>query len=235
MQKLLIADSSEAFLCALEAAFGREYEIRTCQDGKTLLQLLNTFRPDGLILNLSLPFKDGLTVLQEAAYVPKAVLAVATMLNDYVEAAAYRLGVGVILISPCINAVRVRLADLMCQASPSQADPGRETAMHLHILNFPSKRDGFQQICAGVPMFARDPSQRLTKELYPAVAKVCGSKDARAVEHAIRDLINSAWRARDTAVWEKYFPKGDCPSNKAFLSRLAELLDALNIKIPAGA
>ena len=60
-------------------------------------------------------------------------------------------------------------------------------------------------------------------------AKLCGSKDGRAVEHSVRNAICAAWEHRDMAIWRKYFrpgPKGKltCPSNKEFICRLAEML-----------
>lgn len=233
MQKLLIADHSEPFTLALQEVLRGEFDIQICRDGHTATQLLSSFQPDALILNLMLPGKDGLTVLQTSAYVPPVILGITNYTNAYIERAAAAAGVGFILISPCLSAVRLRLMDLILktQTEENQSDPQAETAMHLHILNFPTRRDGYQQLCASIPMFSQDPSQRLTKELYPAVAKLCGCNDGRSVEHSIRLVIASAWRSRDDAVWQKYFPpepNGNipCPSNKAFISRLAELLNA---------
>lgn len=233
MQKLLLVDNSEPFTAALEEVLRGEFEIMTCQDGDSALACLLSFRPDALILNLMLPRKDGLTLLQESAYIPPVVLGITSYVNTYIERTAAALGVGYILISPCINAVCVRLSDLIYQThtAQKQAIPQMEAAVHLHILNFATQRDGYQQLCVGIPMFSQDPNQRLTKELYPAIAKLCGCNDGRSVEHSIRLSIASAWKSRDDKVWMKYFPPAangsiPCPSNKAFISRLAELLEA---------
>lgn len=233
MQKLLIADHSESFASALKEALQGEFEICICQDGNAALECLLSFRPDALILNLMLSRKDGLTLLQESAYIPPVVLGITSYANAYIERTAASLGVGYILISPCINSVCVRLSDLIYQThtAQKQANPQMEAAVHLHILNFATQRDGYQQLCVGIPMFLQDPNQRLTKELYPTVAKLCGCNDGRSVEHSIRLAITSAWQSRDDKVWMKYFPPATngsipCPSNKAFISRLAELLEA---------
>ena len=232
MQKLLIADHSESFTLALELAFRGEFEIRTCRNGNEAAELLPSFHPDALILNLMLPVKDGLTLLQTASYVPPVVLGITSYANAYIERAAVAAGIGYILISPCIHAVRIRLMDLIYQTQtpPKQTDPQMETAILLHILNFSTHRDGYQQLCISIPMFAQNPTQRLTKELYPAVAKICGCHDSRSVEHSIRLAITDAWHSRDDKIWAKYFPPDaggsiPCPSNKAFISRLAELVN----------
>lgn len=231
MQKLLIADHSEAFTLALEKTFRGEFDIRTCRNGNEATQLLLSFRPDALILNLMLPVKDGLTLLQTSSYVPPVVLGITPYANAYIERAAIAAGIGFVLISPCIQAVRVRLMDLIYQTQtpPKQPNPQMEIAVHLHILNFSTHRDGYQQLCICIPMFAQNPNQRLTKELYPTVTKLCGCHDSRSVEHSIRLAITDAWLSRDDQIWAKYFPPAadgsiPCPSNKAFISRLAELI-----------
>lgn len=220
MQKLLIADSSEDFVYALETTFQNEYEIRSCRNGEKALELLRTFRPDAMILNIMLPVKDGFTVLQEAEYLPQAILGLTNYLNDYIAQRAMELRIKYLMISPCLSALRTQLADLL---QNENRDLDSKTANYLRILNVPSHRDGYRQLCAGIPLFAKDPGQRLSKELYPAIARVCGDRDGRAVEHGIRRVIEAAWKTRDRAVWEQYFPGIEaCPSNKVFIARLAE-------------
>ena len=235
MQKLLIADSSDIFASALESALTGQFQIVTCADGDTLLELLRTYRPDVLILNLMLPYKDGLTVLQESAYQPPLIIANTMHVNAYVERSIVALGIDYVMISPSVSAVVLRLQDLMKQyAAP---DPGMDmeanAVHHLHLLNFHTHLDGYRQLCLALPMYARNPQQLMTKELYPAVARLCGCKDGRSVEHSIRKAIQAAWKHRDNAIWRKYFAFGPnrtiaCPTNKEFLCILAEILNSRN-------
>lgn len=233
MRRLLIADASEIQTDALEEVFRNEFELHICHDGESALEELLSFQPDVLILNLSLPFKDGLTVLQESAHKPQVILALATYVPPYVEKVMDAVGIDFILITPTINSIRVRLMDLIANATPKSADPATQTAVHLHTLNFPTHLDGYQQLCAAIPIFAANPNMRLSKELYPAVAEKLGLPDPRTVEHSIRKAIGAAWAKGETAVWAKYLPpKADgtipCPSNKAFISRVAALLELEN-------
>lgn len=230
MRKLLIADSSEPFTDALEAVFQSEFDLQICQDGETALEMLLTFQPDVLILNLMLPFKDGLTVLQESAYKPDVILAICPYVNSYIEQAATSLGVQYIMIMPTVSSLRVRLMDLIATTASPKANLTNQTVVHLHILNFLTHLDGYHQLCIGIPIFAKNPNMRLSKELYPAIAKHFGLPDARTVEHSIRKAITSAWNTGNPDVWTKYFPPDShgalsCPSNKQFISRLIEMLD----------
>lgn len=231
MKRLMIADSSEPFTAALVDAFSYEFETRTCADGDTALELLLSFQPDLLIINLQLPYKDGLTVLQEAAYRPPVILATTSYTNPYIEHTAASLGIGYTMISPAINALRVRLMDMVHQRKNAggTSDLQSETVTHLHILNFMTHLDGYHQLCVGIPLFYQNPQQRLMKELYPTIASICGSTDERSVEHSIRKAIEASWKVCNQTVWAKYFPAGpngqvSCPTNKEFISRIAEFL-----------
>lgn len=230
MRRLLIADASKVFTDALEEIFRNEFELHICHDGETALEQLLCVKPDVLVLNLMLPYKDGLTVLQESAHRPQVILAIAPFVNAYIESVMDPLGIGFIMIMPTVNALRVRLMDMIASTTRKNTDPVAQTVVHLHTLNFPTHLDGYQQLCVAIPMFAKNPNMRLSKELYPAIAKHFGLPDPRTVEHSIRKAIGAAWAKRNSAVWAKYLPpKADgsisCPSNKEFISHVAEMLE----------
>ena len=230
MYKLLIADASEAYTDALTAVLKHEFQLEICHDGETALERLRSFAPDILILNLMLPYKDGLTVLQESAHRPRVILAITPFVNGYVEYRALSLGVQFLMIMPTVNSLRVRLMDMISTAFAPKADLPSQTIVHLHALGFQTHLDGYRQLCIGIPLFAENPNIRLSKELYPVIAQSMGYPDSRTVEHSIRKSIESAWRHRDVAVWAKYFPPRvdgyiPCPTNKEFLSRIAEFLE----------
>ena len=231
MRKVLIADGSEIFASALEDALRTQYQVQVCADGATARDLLSHFQPDVLILNLQLPHTDGLTLLQTAPFQPPVILAMTMHMSAYVEQSIAALGVDYTMICPSVETVVLQLQNLLkCYDSPeAQPDPHSKAAQHLHLLGFPTHLDGYQQLCIALPLFAQNPQQLMTKELYPAVAKLCNGKDGRAVEHSIRKAIRVTWEHRDNAVWRKYFASGPrghipCPTNKAFICRLAEIL-----------
>ena len=94
---------------------------------------------------------------------------------------------------------------------------------HLLRLNFSPKRNGFQQLCICIPLFARNPYALLSKEIYPVAAEesCCSSV---YIESVIRRAIKAAW-LKDPEVWTPYFPNHKAaPSNKEFIYTLAQLL-----------
>lgn len=229
MRKLLIADASEPYTDALEAIFKNEFDLQICHDGESALELLLSFRPDALVINLQLPFKDGLTVLQQSAHRPRVILAVTPYVSTYVERMAAELGVQYIMIMPKVETLRVRLMDMMSAIITPQRDLAVQVMLHLHALNFRTHLDGYQQLRVGIPIYFKDPDICLSKELYPAIATYFGLSDPRTVEHSVRKAIEDAWCHRDPVVWANFFPpnaegKIPCPTNKNFLAAIAEKL-----------
>ncbi len=228
MLKLLIADMSEPYTDALEAVFKNEFDLRICHDGETALETLLSFQPDALIINFQLPYKDGLTVLQQSTYRPRVILAIAGYISPYIEQAAADAGVQYIMRMPTVESLRVRLVDMVSTANTPKKDVTAQTALHLHILNFRTHLDGYHQLQVGIPMFFDNPDICLSKELYPAIAAHFKYPDPRTVEHSIRNAIENAWRNRDPAIWDGYFPqntdKPRCPTNKKFFAAIAEKL-----------
>ena len=98
-----------------------------------------------------------------------------------------------------------------------------QVLVDLRKLSVPVYLSGYRCLCVAIPVFARDISQSMCNELYPAVAKELGYMDWRAVEFAIRRTILSAWEHRNPEIWEQYFPGvTKAPTNKQFIATLAQ-------------
>ena len=225
MQRLLIVDSSELFTQALVHSMEQDFEIFVCCDGDEALEQLNHFRPDAMIIHLNLPFRDGLTVMQEAAYLPSVIVTLSNLQSTYIDTVCLSLGAGLPLVSPTLHTVTVRLFHLLQERPQSRHNPRTRTKYLLRLLGFESQLDGYKQLCTGIPLYLQKKQQKLSLELYPAIAAICHVGD-ESVEHSIRNAIEKAWDARDPLVWKKYFPGAKkAPCNKAFLARLAEFIE----------
>lgn len=232
MQKLLIAESSDAFRTVLEDALFGKYKIKSCSDGKTAAALLTEFQPDLMILDILLPELDGITLLEGAihANIRPAVLATTRYVNSYVVERLTRMSVSYVMAEPCdIDAVVVRLRDLHKRISPDLSAEEKQaiSGKILLQLGFSNKLHGFYALKIAIPIFASDPSQRLSKELYPEVARILGDCSALQVEHSIRMAIKAAWDNRDEESWNQFFPEGfacakERPSNRTFIAALSE-------------
>lgn len=234
--KILIADASEEFIDALLSKLRKDFLVRTACNGQSALELLRAFRPDVLVTDLILPGLDGISLIQTAAQegIRPAVLASTRFLSDYVTDRVSALGVSYLMVKPCaVDAVVSRIRDMasrMNQAAPPQAPDPRVTVSNVLLqLGFPTKRRGYGSLREAILLFAKDPSQSITKELYPAVVAQSSGTTVYQVEHAIRSIIRAAWERRDDRIWQLYFPPDEngtvpCPTNAAFISRIADPL-----------
>lgn len=235
MLKLLIADGTEEFRLALADVLRGVYYVRTCREGNEALELLKSFCPDILVLDMMLPGLDGISLLQTAAasgFRPM-VLATTRFANDYILESVDKLGVGYLMVKPCdVKATVSRIADLsqrLHQPIISQPDPRTHVSNLLLSLGIPTKLRGYGYLREAILLFAADPGQSITKELYPTVGILCESS-AMHVERSIRSAIHTAWEHRDDRIWKLYFqPSADGsiprPTNASFISRLADSLN----------
>lgn len=231
--KLLIADDSEDFTLALAQLLEEEFEIRCSQNGKETLTLLHSFQPDLLVLELMITELDGISLLQAAvdAGLRPNVLAVTRFYNDYTANLMGPLGIRYAIRKPCdLHATAARIRDLIhapCQHSQA-IDPRAQVTALLHALGFPAKLHGYAYLREAILEMARNPSQSITKELYPTVAVICGCTRGQ-VERSIRTAIASAWNKRDEQAWRKYLRTDpgsplDRPTNGEFIIRLSEVI-----------
>lgn len=228
MPVLLIAESSEFFRNALQAAFASDYDVHTCADGYTALELLGTMHPDGLIINLSLSYLDGLSVLQQAASLPPVVMVLSGTRSAYILRALDQLGVSFLMPIPCtIRAVHTHFLELMKQDPRALAIERvqGQVAGHLDLLGFSPHLIGYRMLCMAIALYHHDPLQALSKEIYPTVAQLLdNTHEIAAIEHNIRHAIEMAWRHRNNDLWKDYFSKSKQPSNKQFIAAVAKKL-----------
>lgn len=232
MAKILIADPSEEQCAAYMAALSDTHTLRICHDGRTARELLSSFQPDAFILELRLTHVDGLTLLEELDPLFRPTVLVYTGCRTaYVE---YRLDnlCDYVMYKPGdMSALVDRLEDMLRVRQNSRvlwdsADPLQ--AILLELMSHPG-RHGYLYLPYAIRLFAADPTQSLTKELYVAVGQQFGT-NGKCVEKAIRDTIEQAWKERDNDLWRRYrFPTDRSgqvckPSNKTFLAVVASHL-----------
>lgn len=239
MHKLLIADSSAEIRQTLSDALKGRYILHFCSDGRETLAALRTFRPDLMLLDLMLPVMDGLSVLQQcnAENIRPVTLVTLDFHTSYIGNALSRLPVAYIMKKPWdLPSLLAHIDDLSADLQPvpmpapvQQASPQAVAAAVLMALGFKAGLSGFRYLKEAIPLYASDPNQAITKELYVAVGERFG-KHHKLVERSIRSAIERAWQTPNAAR-AAYFPAAPDgsvprPSNGAFISQMANILFA---------
>jgi len=116
--KLLVAVKSEMIADLLASALS-VHDVHTCDSGTDALTLLETHRPDALILDLMLPVMDGLTVLRKSVYKPDVILALTNLASPFVLQAAADAGVQDMILIPCTIRHMIAHLNALIEKAPS--------------------------------------------------------------------------------------------------------------------
>ena len=232
MLKLLIADNEEGLSQALLKELNKDFQIFTCYNGTGTLDMICATDPDILLINLALPGLDGLMILDtmHALGFRPMVIALLYSSDSYIQSSLASRGVVYSYLQPCsIRSVTNRIIDMgryLSGVSPRKEMDATENI--LQVLGVRTRLAGYACIQEAVNMLRKDPKQSLTKEIYPAVAAVCGGTATR-VEKAIRSAIIDTWKRREGELWRMFFPpdqngESRCPSNGDFLAVIVDYL-----------
>lgn len=228
IRRLVIADHSEVFAQALAEALKDDYAVSVCMDGPAALELLSKEKADILIISFSLMMIDGLSVVAQlpTSQRPELIIGLCAYSSAAVCRYAQQLGISYIVTTPTQISSLVRLIGGFSEVQTNpKLSLEKQVGMILTKLGFPYHIEAYKRLCCAVPVYRRDPSQAITKELYPYVAKVCNATSTASVENSIRSAIADAWEKGDPYYWQEYFPGMDIyPTSKQFIARIAELL-----------
>ena len=116
--KLLIAVRSEIITDLLVSSLSM-HDIHTCDTGPDALIMLEMYRPDVLILDLTLPFMDGLTVLRKTTFRPHSILALTNLATPAVLQATADAGVQAMILIPCTIRHIIEHLNALIEKAPS--------------------------------------------------------------------------------------------------------------------
>lgn len=245
--RVLLADDNPSILELLEDYLSQQEEIEvvgTAQDGGALLTEIREKQPEIVVADIIMPRCDGFTVLEEiqnmdAELRPKVIVLTGLARDDFI-ARAIRLGASYYMVKPfdlrllCARITEIARAreasreEPLSDAAP-QAKSADEQITNLFLtLGIPAHIKGYVYLREAVRMVLedRDILNRITKELYPGVARRFDTS-ASKVERAMRHAIEVAWsRGRLETVNRMYgyrvFDPMDKPTNGEFISCIAE-------------
>ena len=192
--------------------------------------LLQQLQPELLVLDVELPRLDGITLLQRmyaAGYHP-AVVVVSRMLSDYAMETLLQMGIDYFVRKPCqARDVAIRAEDILRYHRRHSLPQEEDITAMLKELGIPMHLHGAKYLPLAITMTAKNPTQYITKELYPAVGKQFGVS-GESVERCIRNAVQQGWNSGNHAAWAQYFSEktGSTkqPNNGMFIARMVEIL-----------
>ncbi len=216
------------------------------QDGLQALEKIAETQPDVVLLDIIMPYLDGLGVLQRLSEMqlpkrPRVIIVSAFEEESMVKRAA-RLGADYYLLKPFDNSSLVSRIRQVAGAEEYPEEgrrgvtdairPARtsdEVAKILFKMGVPTYFKGYRYLKEAIEMVIEEASLLavVTKTLYPRIAQKYGTTPL-IVEAAIRYTIQKTWKHGDPAYLRAVFGHSasargaKAPTNSFFIARVAE-------------
>jgi two-component system response regulator (stage 0 sporulation protein A) len=242
--KVLMIDDNVQLIDAVKEYFKKHSEIEiilSAKDGKEGIEIIDKDRGkyDLIILDLIMPVKDGLYVLEEMRNrnIQKNVI-VATSYNAMeVIRQVSEYGVDYYVLKPFdFEDLEKRILELSNRKYEKKNIDLHHNNLQvsitkiLHELGIPSHIKGYQYIREGIGIIYERPETigGITKELYPELANKFDTTVSR-VERAIRHAIEVSWNRGSWDLMEEIFGHSvdidkAKPTNSEFIVTIADKL-----------
>ena len=206
-------------------------------DGIEALEKVKSNSYDLVVMDVLLPKKDGLSVIEEAKNFGCTSKFIITSGYNSLEVVkrASDIGVNYYMLKPFVfHDLEKHIVKVMESVSESlqikNTDLEKTITSLLHSLGIPSHIKGYQYIREGVGLMYNDPSLigAITKEMYPEIAIKYDTTSSR-VERAIRHAIEVSWNRGDYDLMEEIFGHSvdydrAKPTNSEFIATIADRL-----------
>jgi len=251
--KVLVADDNREFCGILKEYFQNEPEfeiVDVCSNGMEVLDVLAKKEVEVLILDLIMPYMDGIGVLEKIDDLnltkrPKIIILTAFG-QEAITQKAVQLGADYYILKPFNlqvlgDRVKQMVRDVKPQMerrnnvavampSPTPKNLEVEVTRIIHEIGVPAHVKGYQYLRDAIMLVVEEINYlgAVTKELYPTIAKKYDTTPSR-VERAIRHAIELAWDRGDIDKINKFFgytisgEKGK-PTNSEFIAIIADRL-----------
>lgn len=251
---VLIADDNREFCGILRDYFSNDPDfelVDVCSNGMEVLNVLQKQAVQVLILDLIMPYMDGIGVLEKINALnletrPKIIILTAFG-QENVTQKAVQLGVDYYILKPFnLEVLGDRVRQVVRDVKPREESRGSITALTvhhgngknlevevtkvIHEIGVPAHVKGYQYLRDAIMLVVEEINYlgAVTKELYPAIAQKYDTTPSR-VERAIRHAIELAWDRGDVDKINKVFgytisgEKGK-PTNSEFIAIIADRL-----------
>ena len=212
--------------------------VMEAHDGQEGIKLAKEERSmyDVLLLDLIMPRKDGISLLEELsdAVIDKKVIVLTSYSSDDILKKITNLGVNYFILKP-FELVDLEKRILGCFEDKKEIGTEYNSLQlsitkMLHELGVPSHIKGYVYIREGISMIYNNPNiiGGITKELYPSIASKFDTTVSR-VERAIRHAIEVSWNRGDWDLMEEVFGHSvdidkAKPTNSEFIVTIADKL-----------
>jgi two-component system response regulator (stage 0 sporulation protein A) len=217
--RVLVADDNREFCELLGQYIQNQPDFRlvgAAQNGRQVMEMLQSEVPDVIILDIIMPHLDGLGVLEQInalglEHRPKIIMLTAFG-QESIAQRVVDLGADYYILKPFdLNVLAKRIRQIVkVGGTRVAAHEGRsldiEVTGVLHEIGIPAHIKGYLYLREAIIMVVQrvELLGGVTKELYPSIAKKFTTTPSR-VERAIRHAIEVAWSRGNVELIHKLF------------------------------
>ncbi|MDD2627693.1 MAG: sporulation transcription factor Spo0A [Clostridia bacterium] len=255
--KVMIVDDNREFVKVLSMFIDGEQDMNvvcSCNDGLDAVALMKKHEPDVVLLDIIMPEKDGLAVLEEMQVKitnKPLIIMMSAIGQEKITQKAVVLGATYYVVKPFdLTTLTERIRELVgstpsglvnekdaqtymfaAQKRMKKTPPIEVRVTNLiHNVGVPAHIKGYQYLREAIVMSVENEEviNAVTKTLYPTLAKGFKTTPSR-VERAIRHAIEVAWNRGQIEVHDKIFgytvnSNKGKPTNSEFIAMLADML-----------
>lgn len=240
--RVLMVDDNIELISMVKEYFKNHASIEVvmeAHDGEAGIELAKSKRDyyDVLLLDLIMPKKDGIGLLEELSeeLLDKKVIVLTSYSSDEMLKKTLSLGVNYFILKPFeLSDLERRILDCSSNEEIKMNKKYNNLQMSitkiLHELGVPSHIKGYTYIREGISIIYEHPEVigGITKELYPMIARKFDTTMSR-VERAIRHAIEVSWNRGDWDLMEEIFGHSvdidkAKPTNSEFIVTVADKL-----------
>lgn len=248
--KIGISDDNKEFCNILVDYLSSKGNIEilgTANDGNQTLELIKNSEPDLLILDIIMPYLDGIGVLEklnELNVKRPRIIILSAVGQEKITQKAINLGADYYILKPFdLEILSKRIVEIMdietdvvskavMPVRSSKEDPDIETLITkvIHDVGIPAHIKGYSYLRDAITLVMDDIEylNSVTKLLYPKIAEKYDTTPSR-VERAIRHAIEVAWSRGKVDVLNELFAytideKRGKPTNSEFIALIADKL-----------
>ena len=253
-KKVMILDDNRDFLEILKNYVDTKEELEVVcydYDGRNADKLLEEYKPDILLLDIVMPEKDGLNVLEDLSKKKKMkkplIIVMSSIGQEKITQTAITLGAMYYVVKPfdikklvdrvieltkeeVVGDLKIVQSAAISHKEISKSVLENRVTQTIHDIGVPAHIKGYQYVREAILMSIQDDDliNAVTKSLYPHLAAKFNTTPSR-VERAIRHAIEVAWNRGQIEVHDKIFGytvnsnKGK-PTNSEFIAMIADRL-----------
>ena len=242
--KVLLVDDSKPLCDVVKEYFSMEESLELvgiANNGLEALEKIERDMPDVVLLDMVMPYLDGLGVLERLNASKPAkrphIIMLSALGQENMTNKAIELGANYYLLKPFdLPILKERIMQLVGFGAPVVKVTTKTVSLDvvvtrvIHQMGVPAHVKGYQYLRDAILLVTEESNLMgaVTKELYPMIADKYNTTASR-VERAIRHAIELAWDRGNVDMMNNYFgytinlERGK-PTNSEFIAMIADKL-----------